>query len=79
MLNEYAAVFRTDTFRRWYRRLVTMQVDSSEKRKGKGRPKTSKKVQQLILRVARENSRWGYGKIRGMLKLNGHGVLFQVS
>ncbi|HSG46150.1 MAG TPA: helix-turn-helix domain-containing protein [Anaerolineales bacterium] len=38
----------------------------SHKNKG-GRPSISKELEQLILRLARENPRWGYGKIQGEL------------
>ncbi len=30
-----------------------------------GKPPTSEEIRQLILRMARENSRWGYFRIRG--------------
>jgi len=36
------------------------------KNKG-GRPSINKELENLVLRLARENPRWGYGKIQGEL------------
>ena len=56
------------------RELVWRKWTSPNKNKG-GRPPISKETENLILRLARENSRLGYGKIVGeLLKLG-----FQVS
>ena len=56
------------------RELVRRKWNYPNKNKG-GRPSISKETESLILRLARENSRLGYGKIVGkLLKLG-----FQVS
>lgn len=39
-----------------------------------GRPRTAVKIQELILRMARENPRWGYTRIRGALHSLGHEI-----
>ncbi len=35
-------------------------------------PPTAKDIRELIVRVARENSTWGYTRLRGALKNLGH-------
>ncbi len=37
-----------------------------------GRPKTATEIEQQILRMARDNPRWGYTRIRGALRNLGH-------
>ncbi|MCU0665431.1 MAG: hypothetical protein MUC50_24295, partial [Myxococcota bacterium] len=56
-----------DTLLRWYRELVASKYDGSKKR-GPGRPHVSETIQELVLRLAKENSGWGYTRIKGALK-----------
>ncbi len=60
-----------DTLLRWYRRLIAKKYDGSKTRKP-GRPKTPVEIEVLIVRMARDNSRWGYTRIRGALYNLGH-------
>jgi hypothetical protein len=53
-----------DTLLRWHRQLIARKYDGS-KRRSPGRPRTAPEIGALILRMARENPRWGYTRIRG--------------
>jgi putative transposase len=62
-------VVRPETLLRWHRELVARKW--TYKRKGRpGRPPVDAEVRDLIVRLGRENPRWGYQRIRGeLLKL----------
>jgi putative transposase len=57
------------TLLRWHRELVRIKWARYRKRRP-GRPPLPTRVQDLILRLAKENPRWGYKRIQGeLLKL----------
>jgi putative transposase len=56
------------TLLRWHRQLVRRSWTQSQRHPG--RPPVERRVRELVLRLARENPRWGYPRIAGeLLKL----------
>jgi len=62
-----------DTLLRWYRRLIAKKYDGSRARRP-GRPRTAVEIEELVIRMARGNPRWGYTRIRGALHNLGHEI-----
>ncbi len=58
-------VVQPDTLLRWHRRLVTRRWTYPTT--SMGPPPVSEEVQQLVVRLARENPLWGYQRIHGKL------------
>src|SRR3990170_1525455 len=59
-------VVRPETLLRWHRELVRRK-GTYRRRNHPGRPPIEPEVRDLILRLGRENPRWGYQRIRGEL------------
>jgi putative transposase len=76
-LGEIATAAQPDTILAWYRRLVARKFDGSKQRRGSGRPRINREVEELIVRMARENRCWGYDRIVGALANLGHDVCDQ--
>ena len=60
-------LFQPATVLKWHRQLVRRKWTQDNKGHA-GRPKISQDTEKLVLRLAQENGRWGYGKIEGELK-----------
>ena len=68
-LRDIIRIFQPETVLGWHRELVRRKWTYARQNKG-GRPRIDQELRDLILRLARENPRWGYGKIEGeLLKL----------
>jgi len=73
-LEEIANIVKPDTLLAWHRRLIAKKFDGSKKRKYPGRPRIDEKLEELIVRFATDNPRWGYDRIVGALGNLGHKV-----
>jgi hypothetical protein len=56
------------TLLRWHRQLVAQKWTFLEARRP-GRPRTKIDVEQLVVRMARENPGWGYTRIHGLVRI----------
>jgi putative transposase len=56
-----------DTILRWHRDIVRRRWAARSRRRRTGRPATRRNIRALVLRLARENSGWGYRRIHGEL------------
>ena len=68
LLGGLATIVTPDTIMRWHRELVAKKWDYSDRRGKVGRPRTKQQIADLIIRMAKENSPWGYDHIQGALQ-----------
>ena len=66
-------LFTPETVLRWHRDLERHKW-TFRRQPAVGRPRIAVELEALIVRLARENPRWGYGKIEGELLKLGHRV-----
>lgn len=75
LLGEIETLFTPDTILRWHRQLVAQKWDYTARRAQKpGRPRIRQEVVDLVLRMAKENSSWGYDRIQGALANVGYTI-----
>lgn len=72
-LKEISDLVTPDTLLRWYRKLIAKKYDGSQRR-GPGRPRVAETIRELVVRMASENSSWGYTRICGALRNLGHDI-----
>ena len=71
-LADVASLVTPDTILRWHRQLIAQKW--THKRRSPGRRRVMQVIAELTVRMARENPRWGYTRIRGALQNVGHRV-----
>ena len=72
VLREVATIVTPDTILRWHRQLIARKW--THERRRVGRPGILKEIEQLTVRMAHDNARWGYTRIQGALRNVGHPV-----
>ncbi|MBI3326872.1 MAG: helix-turn-helix domain-containing protein [Nitrospinae bacterium] len=72
-LAEIATIAQPDTILAWHRKFVEQPVDTSPCA-SVGRPRIATEVEDLVVRIARENRSWGYDRIVGALANLGYTI-----
>jgi putative transposase len=70
-VREETPIVTWETLLAWHRKLIAQKYDGSSRR-SPGRPRTVAEIEALVVRMARENRDWGYGRIEGALSNLGH-------
>ena len=73
VLDEIADLVTPDTLLAWHRKLIAEKYDGSAKR-GPGRPRTAKEIEDLVVRMAQDNRDWGYRRILGAMSNLGYSL-----
>ena len=73
-LADVATIAQPDTILAWYRSLVAQPCHHVQPRQFVGRPRLDKALEDLVVRMARENRSWGYDRIVGALSNLGYGI-----
>ncbi len=66
-LEDVANAAKPETILGWYRRLFARKSDGSKARRYPGRPRIAPELEELVVRMAKENVGWGYDRIVGAL------------
>jgi hypothetical protein len=72
-LDQYLLLFKPDTILTWHRELVRRKWTYWRRNRG-GRPAIPAEIEALILRLARENARWGHRRVQGEVRKLGHPI-----
>ncbi|MCA1674879.1 MAG: helix-turn-helix domain-containing protein, partial [Actinobacteria bacterium] len=71
VLRRLRLLVRPDTVLRWHRGLVARRHAAESRPKRLGRPRTTRSIRALVLRLARENPSWRYRRLHGELLVLG--------
>lgn len=72
-LGQVVLLFKPDTLLKWHRELVRRKW-MFRNPTPRGRPPVGPELEALILRLAKENPSWGYGKLEGELGKLGYDI-----
>jgi len=62
---------RPDKILKWHRDIVARRHAAVSRPRRRGRPRTLRSIRALVLRLAKENSSWGYRRVHGELLVLG--------
>ena len=73
-LAEVATIAQPDTILAWYRTLVVQPCERGQPRTSVGRPPIAQEIEDVVVRMARENRSWGYDRLVGAAKHLGYAM-----
>jgi hypothetical protein len=73
-LQEIATIAQPDTILAWHRTFMDHHDVRSPQRPSGGRPRIAKELEDLVVRMARENRSWGYDRMVGALSNLGYSI-----
>ena len=73
-LEDVAQIVKPDTILAWQRKLAANTFDGSTRRKSPGRPRVEKELEDLVVKMAKENRGWGYDRLAGALAHLGYEI-----
>jgi hypothetical protein len=71
VLGNLRLLVRPETVLRWHRDLIARRHARTSRPRRVGRPRTVRSIRRLVLRLALENTTWGYRRIHGELLVLG--------
>ncbi|MFF5182087.1 integrase, partial [Micromonospora sp. NPDC000316] len=71
VLRDLRLLVRPETVLGWHRDLIARRHAKMSRPRRSGRPRTVRSIRRLVLRLARENTTWGYRRIHGELLVLG--------
>ena len=74
LMADTVTIVKPETILKRHRTLVAKKFDGSRFRKRHGRPCTQAKLEDLVVRLARDNPSWGYDRIAGAVHNLGHNI-----
>ena len=73
-LEDVAQIVKPDTILAWQRKLAANKFDGATQRKSPGRPRVEKGLEDLVVKMAKENRGWGYDRLAGALAHLGYEI-----
>jgi putative transposase len=74
LMADTVTIVKPQTILKWHRTLVAKKFDGSAFRRRLGRPQINTNIEQLVVRIARDNPGWGYDRIVGAVHNLGYDI-----
>jgi transposase InsO family protein len=77
MLRDVCTLFSPNTLLKWNRWFIARKYDGTGHKKPGPAPTKQRMIRDIVLRMAKDNPNWGYGRMYGELKQLGYNVHWQ--